>query len=81
MAAAKRASMTSLSVASDHSASRTPASSAASPATAWASRKIAKFIRLSGLGMTSHSRTVREKSATGMRQAGLLSMMRPGHGG
>ena len=71
----------SLSVASAPSASRTPASNAASPATACASRKIARFIRLSGLGITSHSRTVRAKSAAGMRQAGLLSMMRPGQGG
>ena len=80
-AAAKRASTASLSTASAATPSRTAASSAASPATAWASRKMASCMRLSPSGCSSHWRTRWPKALAVPRQSGLLTMMRPGHSG
>jgi hypothetical protein len=54
---------------------------AVSPHTAWASRKIASSIRLSGLAVTDHIRTIWLNSDTLWRQCGLLTMMLPGHAG
>ena len=54
---------------------------AVSPHTACASRKMASSIRLSGLAVTDHRRTIWLKSLTLWRQCGLLTMMLPGQVG
>ena len=79
--AANRASTAWLSTSMPATLLRSSSSRRVSPQTAWASRKIARFISDAGVGITSHSRTCRAKALAGWHHCGLLSMMCPGHGG